>query len=250
MEATSYESAEYALLAEIDGQDLDGLVFCAKAYALFEAVRTGPEGITRLRMLRGKLVKRLIGEVLPMCRYIQEHYRAGRYIAVKWSSGSQSFDAVLTQRGSVAEAYHVPAVSHVEVTEAMHPNEYLSREAIEQDGFVFGLDGLKRIYVDGKPAVESVAVAYSINQQVEQFAGFLLEAIQKKTTKVPAYPPASTLVVSCHLNSLYMADEWETLMDSVRRKIEFGPFIEIYVFDSITHMDRLFRQSWIGGEAM
>ena len=185
-----------------------------------------------------------------MCRYIQEHYRAGRYISVKWSSGGQSFDAVLTQRGGVVDAYKIPGQSYVEVTSAMHPNEHLNREAVEQNGFSFGLDGLKRVYINGKPAVESVAVCQTIEQQIGQFAGYLVESIQKKSSKQPPYPDASTLVVCCHLNSAYDPDEWAKLIETVRPRIQFGPFREIYVYDRITHMDRLFVHNWLGAGAL
>lgn len=245
-----YESQEYALLGEIDGQELDGLVFCAKAYQLFEAVRNGPDGVTRLRMLRGPLVGRLVEEVLPMCRYIQEHYRAGRYLSVKWLSGSQSFDAMLTQRGALVDNLEIPPQAHVEVTSAMHANEYLMREALQQQGWVYGLNGLKRVVVDGVKTVESHAVAETIDGQIREFADILVKAIQKKTTKVPSYPQFSTLVVRCLLNTLYAAAEWNALMDSIKSRITFGPFLEIYVYDEVFHHSQLFKRSWIGDDAI
>ena len=40
---SGYEFIEKALLAEIESMEQDGLVFCSKTYALFEAVRAGPD---------------------------------------------------------------------------------------------------------------------------------------------------------------------------------------------------------------
>ena len=244
------DAAEAALLAEIDGVDTDGLIFCSKAYALFDAVRSGPEGTSRLRMLRGQMVGRLIEEVLPLCRYVQEHYRAGRYLSVKWSSGSQSFDAIITQQGAMVEALDLPARAHVEVTGAMHPNEYLRREALEKYGFVFDLDGLERAVIDGEKTVITQPVGRLGFSHVEQFAGYLREAISRKTQKTPPYPLGSTLVVYCALNTVYDTNDWEMLMEIVRPTINMGPFREVYVYDTVAHRDRLFRPNWIGSEPM
>jgi hypothetical protein len=246
-----YESTENALLAEIDGLEQDGLVFCSKAYALFEAVRAGPDGIARLRKLQGRLIDRLTGELLPLCRYIQQHYQAGRYMSVKWFNGGQPFDAIVTQRGAVVDAHGMPAQFHVEVTSAQHPNEYLVGHALEEHGVVFGVGGMQPIREKGKlSSVETTVKGYMGDSHVVEFDGFLNDAIAKKTQKKTPYPDQSTLVVVCRLTSSFYPDEWEALLERVRPKIKFGPFREIYVYDARTHMDRLFTPSWIGHEAV
>lgn len=247
---TGYESIENALLAEIDGVELDGLVFCSKAYALFEAVRSGPDGIARLRKLQGKLIDRLTGELQPLCRYIQQHYTSGRYMAVKWINGDQPFDAIITQRGSLVDDRELPAQFHVEVTQAQHPNEYLVGHALEEHGVVYGVEGMTPVKVAGRMSVQTMPVGHMGQGHINDFEGFLTQAIAKKTGKEPPYPAQSTLIVVCRLNSTYYPDEWETLLERVRPKITFGPFREIYVYDARTHMDRLFTPSWIGNEAV
>jgi hypothetical protein len=84
-------------LEDLDGKRFDGLDFCAATYALFEAVRSTPEGIERLRLRSGLTEKRLLEELLPICRYVQTYYRPGRYISVRWVNGNQSYDAELHQ---------------------------------------------------------------------------------------------------------------------------------------------------------
>ncbi|MDH3461094.1 MAG: hypothetical protein OEM00_08980 [Burkholderiaceae bacterium] len=86
-------------LSVFDGHLFDGLNFCAKVYALFEATVSQPDGIERIRMRSGLTEKRLIEELLPICRYVQTYYRLGRYISVRWVNGSQSYDAELHQHG-------------------------------------------------------------------------------------------------------------------------------------------------------
>ncbi len=248
---TGYESIESALLADIDGVEQDGLVFCSKAYALFEAVRNGPDGIARLRKLEGDLIDCLTGELLPLCRYIQQHYQAGRYMSVKWINGDQSFDAIVTQRGAVVDAHEMPPQFHIEVTSAQHPKEYLVGHALEEHGTVYGVDGMQPIREKGKMvSVETQPMARMGDSHIVEFDGFLTDAIAKKTQKVPPYPDQSTLVVVCRLNTIYYPEEWEALLERVRTKINFGPFREIYLYDARSHMDRLFKPSWIGGEAV
>lgn len=47
-------------LSAFDGRLLDGLNFCRKVYLLFEQIKAGPDGTTRLRMRPAKVEKRLI----------------------------------------------------------------------------------------------------------------------------------------------------------------------------------------------
>ena len=111
-------------LEDLDGKLLDGLDFCARSYALFDSVRSTPEGIERLRLRSGTTEKRLLEELLPICRYVQTYYRPGRYISVRWVNGNQSYDAELHQRGEyVSQGYYHP-LAYLEATCAMHENEH------------------------------------------------------------------------------------------------------------------------------
>jgi len=62
-----------ALLQSLDDHFLDGLKFCSLVYKIFEKVRETPEGLEGLRMRRGKC-KKLVEELLPICKYIQGKY--------------------------------------------------------------------------------------------------------------------------------------------------------------------------------
>ena len=83
----------------------------------------------------------MLEELLPIAKYVQANYRPGRYISVRWMDGSQPFDAQIEQRGAYVSENHYPSVGHLEVTCAMHPNEYLSRELLDTKGSAFGLEG-------------------------------------------------------------------------------------------------------------
>src|SRR5262245_40761742 len=102
-------------LTDFDGQLLNGLEFCGKVYALFEHIRCGDDGKSRLRMRKSVVEKKLIEELLPICWYVQNSYRAGRYISVRWLNGNQKFDAEIRQCGAYVDLGQFPAAAHLEV---------------------------------------------------------------------------------------------------------------------------------------
>src|SRR5450759_2543006 len=103
-------------LGEFDGKLIDGLEFCANVYALFEAIRNSPDGSSRLRMRPSRLEKKLLEELLPICRYVQASVRPGRYISIRWVDGDQQFDAEIHQRGAYVTQAYYPANAFLEVT--------------------------------------------------------------------------------------------------------------------------------------
>ncbi len=131
-------------LDEIHDRLLDGLVFCARVYELFESVRNSEDGRSLLRMRRGDTAKKLLEELLPICKYVQANYRAGRYILVKWVNGNQQYDAEIQQWGGYMEHSRVPSIAHLEVTCVMHANDYLVRELLDQGGVAFAVEETHR----------------------------------------------------------------------------------------------------------
>lgn len=216
-------------MSELDSFDdrlLDGLQFCSLAYKLFEQVRADPDGVSRLRMRVTDVEKKLLEEILPICKYIQTKYRAGRYISVRWKSGSQQHDAEIVQEGSYIDEGYYPSRSYLEVTCATHPNDYLSRELLDKQGFAFGADGLKR---HKDRSIESTPVVHTNQDFVERFAKRLLARILDKASK--PYPENTSLIVSCSLDTLYMPDDWDCLHKLIVQSRPKHQFKEIYVYD-------------------
>jgi hypothetical protein len=131
-------------LSTFDDKLLDGLVFCGKVYDLFDQVRSGPDGIAKLRLRSTKVEKRLIEELIPIARYIQARYREGRRIKVRWFSGSQPYDAILWSSGALVEHRAAPSKLLLEVTTCVHQNEYLTRQLLQERGGSFGVKGISR----------------------------------------------------------------------------------------------------------
>lgn len=213
-------------LDTLDGKFIDGLELCKHVYRLFEEVRQSDEGTRKLRE-RQRPEKRLIEELLPICRYIQAFYGPGLYLSVCWVTGKQ-YDAKVTALGGVVDAGAWPAAGTLEVTQAVHPNEYLMRERLQVEGHAFGLSGLSRtIGADGKRSVESVPTGFSNQSYIDEFTTILLDAINAKISK--NYPEDTTLIVDCTLNTVYHRHEWDELVRRVGEALPQHEFVRIFV---------------------
>lgn len=215
-------------LSQFNGELIDGLQFCTQTYALFEQIRSTEDGPSRLRMRASEVEKKLIEELLPICKYVQAKYRPGRYISIRWINGSQQFDAEVVQTGAYIEQGHFPAAGYLEATCVMHHNDYLSRELLDTKGAGFGLDGIRRLK---NREIESLPVSYTNLEFVQSYSKLVLKQIEKKAGI--KYPIDTTLIVQCSLNNLYTPEEWETLVSVVRNGLPEHHFSEIFIYDSV-----------------
>lgn len=219
-----------SLLSQFDSNLLEGLEFCSKVYALFESIRNAEDGPSRLRRRPTRVEKKLLEELLPICKYVQHSYRPGRYMSVRWVDGNQRYDAELVQRGAYVAHNYYPAAGFLEVTCTMHPNEYLNRELLDTKGHSFSLEGMRRL-PNGE--IESLPVSYTNREFVSSYAKLITNQIAKKAAI--AYPENTTLIVQCTLNMPYMPDEWGELMNQVRATLPQSCFREIYIYDTVCH---------------
>ena len=216
-------------LSQFDGELIDGLQFCAMAYELFEKIRCAEDGPSRLRMRATVVEKKLIEELLPICKFVQAKYRAGRYISVRWVNGSQQFDAEVFQTSKYVQEGYFPASAYLEATCVMHPQDFLSRELLDTKGVAFGLEGICRLK---SGEIESVPVVHRNLEFMKSYSEMVLKQIGKKTGI--NYPFETTLVVQCTLNGLYMPEEWEALVAEVRNHQPEHQFREIFMYDTVS----------------
>lgn len=213
-------------LSEFDNQLIDGLDFCKKVYALFDRIRLESGGVERIR-LRAELVeKKLIDELLPICRYVQTYYRLGRYISVRWVNGNQSYDAELVQQGQLVDQGRFTAVAYLEATCVMHKNEHWVGKLLNAGKPAFAPEGIER-----QPGrlVKSNPVAFTNAEHVCSFAPLVISLIRKK--EEISYPQDTSLVIQCYLNSLYTLEDWRLLVSMVEQKIGTSQFQEVLLFD-------------------
>ena len=220
-------------LSEFDGVLLEGLTFCTKTYDLFEKIRALPDGTSRLRMRPTEVEKKLLEELMPIAKYVQDNHRPGRYFSVEWHGGNQGFDAKVFQRGSYVCENYFPAESYFEITCAVHENDHLMKERLDTEGSAFGIEGLSRVKVNGVKSVASEVVGYTNLDFIDKFLAIVVQAIENKRSKT--YPTNTTLIVQCRLNTAYLRHEWDLLMTRLAATINVAPFREIYLYDPTAH---------------
>jgi hypothetical protein len=225
---------------------MDGLEFCRKVYAFFEQIKAGTDGTARLRLRPAKAEKRLIEELIPLARYVQARYREGRRIRVRWFSGSQSFDGWLLSAGAIVDRGLAPKRVCVEITAAVHQNDHLMRQALQEQRTVFGV---KRISRDKKTrAIVSEPYVFTPAERAADLAAQIIARIQDKSAK--GYPPNTVLVIYCVLLGVTYEDEWKDAVERVEQAQAHRAFGEVFLvetsvssFSATLYGDRAARQT-------
>jgi hypothetical protein len=121
-------------------------------------------------------------------------------------------------------------MAYLETICAMHENEHWIGKLLNQGKGAHAPEGIaaKR---KGQP-VESMPVVFTNTEHVSGFAPIVIALIRKKTAI--DYPTDTSLVVQCHLNTLYTQEEWRLLISKVETEISATRFREILLFDEIT----------------
>ena len=216
-------------LSTFDGQLLDGLDFCSKVYDLFDQLQNEPDGVAKLRLRPTLTEKRLIEELLPIAHYVQARYRAGLRIKVRWFSGSQPYDAILSSSGGLVKHGAAPRKLFLEVTIAVHRNDYFRRKLLQERGGSFGVKGISR----DKKTREIVSKPYvhTSDEPAADLAGQIIKAI---TAKVNKYPPATVLIVNCVTDGLIYEPEWNDAIERVTKAQLHPGFWEVFLLEPIT----------------
>jgi len=213
----------------LDGQLLDGLVFCAHAYDAFEQIRSGPRGVEELRLLSSQRSKKMIEEILPLARYVQSQYGPGRKLSVRWLGGSQSYDAYMRNAGAAVKPLGLPARQYLEVTTAVQPNEYLVREHINSNGVAFASRGTRR---DPKTRViTSEPTVYTNREPWDELVQLILSRIENKARK--RYPKPTSLIVRCVVEMPVLDDEWSYVVDELRKREASDQFREVVLIEHV-----------------
>lgn len=214
-------------LNQVNGRLKDGLLFCKKAYEIFNIIRNSDGGIERLRLRKNDVEKKLVEEVLPIARYIQMKYNYSKNIKVKWVYGSQPYDAYIQLSGPEVLNSSIPKKQYLEVTTAVHNNDHLAREFANKFGYVFGINGVK-INKDTKK-IESTPHVQQFQKALDDFIDIIIARIKDKSNKI--YPNNTTLVIQCMLSPLFVRSEWDYIVKKVREAGIMHKFREIVLFD-------------------
>jgi hypothetical protein len=217
-------------MATFDGRLMDGLKFCKNVYDMFSQTRNEPNGTSKLRSpKRKKQEKRLTEELFAIARYIQTRYTVGLTMKVRWFADNQPFEAVVLFSGSyVDNKLFLPKVL-LEVTRAVHSNEHLVRELLEQGKPCYGVKGAARNPVTGE--VESTPYVGHEYEIQTDLAVQIIERLRRKAEK--PYPKNTVLIIECIPNAMVFEAEWQTTIAQVRKEQVPHSFCEVFRFCSI-----------------
>jgi hypothetical protein len=187
-------------LSTFDGRLFDGLNFCKKVYDMFDQVRGSADGIAKIRMRPTKSEKRLVEELIPI--------------------------AVLVSSGTFIDRGLMPREVFLEVTRAVHQNEHLVRELVNQGGTSFGVKGISRDRKTRKIASEPYV--RDGDEQVTDLADQVIERLKSKSAK--KYAANAILIIECVPNGIVLDDEWMASINRVKAAKVQHNFAEMFVF--------------------
>lgn len=216
-------------LENLDGIPLDGLEFCARAYAVFDAIRNAPGGVSELRLRSTTCAKRLMEEILPIAFYTQSLHGPAMRLTVTWHGGNQNYDAFIQCGGIKPTHGGVRKRYYLEVTTSGHPNDYLVRENLDRTGGSFGPRETKRDPKTKK--IVSVPSVYSYGECESEVVKFVEKEIGKKRrTRNKPYPPNTILLVQCTIFSIVEDGEWGAIVNQLNGR-NYSPFKEVYLLE-------------------
>ena len=175
-------------------------------------------------------VKQLLEELLPICRYIHAYYGPGQYISVRWMNGNQAYDAKVEASGRMVDHEMWPHHGTLEITQAVHKNEYLMRELLNSEGGGFGLDGISaRKGKRGARKIDSEPTSHTNQSYIADMCIIILDAIKPKIAKLEKgdYPADTTLIVDCSLTTIFLQDEWDRLVKMVKKDLPSNEFVRV-----------------------
>jgi hypothetical protein len=178
-------------LQEIAEQRLSSDEFVRRAWEMLLRLPA-----TESRLRTGPGMKQLFDEVLPLAGFVRAIETPARGVHCTYRRGNQNFDAEIELDGPEVERGFVPPRLWAEITVARHPMDYLHREALERNGFVFPGNNIKRTAPRRSPEsrISNGAEVQDGDAFVLDAAARTIEAVRAKSLTV--YPEPCVLIVS------------------------------------------------------
>jgi hypothetical protein len=151
------------------------------------------------------------------------------------AAANQDHDAQIQVSGREVDLGLTQPSYYVEVTSATSPTEYLEREALTRNGFVYGGGQIRRegSKGSGDDRVVSEAVAFDGTAPVANAARWIAERIAEKGKKV--YPEPCILLVGVYPEQRLSVVEWAEVAAQVDRAVIADRFALRFVADWATN---------------
>ncbi len=201
-------------------------VFVSRAYSELEAL-DGDQ--YRMRSTPGS--KELIEEVVPLAALLKHLEVPDRHVRCRFIGGNRDHDAEIRVSGPDVDRGSWKSRYFVEVTVAVSSTDYLKREALTRDGFVFGGDDIRRVGSTkrGDRRVISRAVARDGETPVEDVIKWVTRCLVAKGAK--RYPKPCILAVGVQPERRLRLPDWVRVTDAVQQHVNRARFEMAFLVD-------------------
>lgn len=217
------------ILQQFLGRELSAFELAHEAFAI--ADRLSPKQV-RLRDEDG--VKELLEEVLPLAVFAKSLEGPESHVWIKYLGRNEPCDAIGRFSGALVERGFREGHQKLEVTSAIAPYEYLQREALVEDGVVFGDPNIYREgsrHRGGK--VVNVPTVRDGSEYVDEACEWVADAIRKKSSRIYSQP--CTLLVGLKAGKPLALQEWCSVVETGYKAGHKSGFSAGYLVDTFSN---------------
>ena len=181
------------------------------------------------RARRAPGTKQLIEELLPLATLLKYLESPGLTPRCRYQGPDKTPDAEIHFSGRRVERRQVPAEVFVEITTAVSPLDHLRREALNQDGAVYGGPGIWTVGSRNKGTrrVISEAVAQYGGTHIRNAVSTLQERITQKSAHT--YRSPCILLVALQPEKAIRPTEWSQIVGGAASAVVPGRFAGVYI---------------------
>jgi hypothetical protein len=199
-------------------------VFVSRAYSELEAL-DGDQ--YRMRSVPG--AKELIEEVVPLAALLKHLEIPGRHIRCRFVGGQAGHDAQIRVSGRDVDLGWLKPSYFVEVTVAVSSIDFLKREALTRNGYVFGGEDIQRVKKGKTRGVVSRAAAVDGEKAVDDVIAWATKSVAAKGAK--RYPRPCILVVSVQPERPLRVREWSRVIEALHPSVDRSRFERAFLVD-------------------
>ena len=202
---------------------LSTATFVNRAYATVEQLSTN-----QILRRNGKGVKKLVEEIIPIAAFLKHFEIPGRRVRCKYFSGNQNYDAKIHVQGEDVRLGFIEKEYFLEVTSAVSSYDFLEREALSDNGSVFGGGKIRR--EKGSRRIISDAVAEDYDAPMIKASEWVVACLIEKAKKI--YPQPCILLVQVEPERPLNTREWLTLMENIQSSVNRQAFKGTYLVNA------------------
>jgi len=172
-------------------------------------------------------------EILPLAVFLKFLEVPNRNVRCKFKGGSDEYDAEISIIGPEVERGYFKPHYFVEITTAVSPVDYLRREALNRNGYVFHDPDIRRIgsRINGKDKIINQATALDGETEVKNAVTSVKKRIHSKGGKI--YPKPCILIINVVPEWPLSLEEWCYLKAQVESLVDRVTFERTYVVDCL-----------------